>query len=79
MEARAAASARLANARKEARTSCHGLLDGQRFESIADRADDEWSGPRNGGPPGHSKYTILVANNTTHLMQHSQAPVILVI
>ena len=38
-------------ARNEARTSCDGLLDGQRFDRIAGKAEDDCREERKEGPP----------------------------
>ena len=51
LEARAAESARFDRARNDARTNCEGLLDGQRFDRVAGKADDDCKGERKEGPP----------------------------
>ena len=51
LEARAAESARLDRARKEAKTTWDGLLDGHKFDKIAGKEDVDCRGARNGGPP----------------------------
>jgi hypothetical protein len=56
LDANAVESARFDRARKDARTSCGGLLDGQRFDRIAGKAEVAWREDRKEGPP----YTILV-------------------
>ena len=43
--------ARFERARREASTSCDGLLEGQRFESMAGKTEADCRGARNGGPP----------------------------
>ena len=51
LEAKAAESARFDRARRDVRTSCEGLLEGQRFDRIAGSEDAACRGLRNGGPP----------------------------
>jgi hypothetical protein len=50
-DANAAESARFDKALSDARTNCDGLLDGQRFERMAGRAEADWRGARKDGPP----------------------------
>jgi hypothetical protein len=47
-------SARLESVRNEARTSCDGLFDGQRFDRIAGRTKAFCNGARKAGPPNAS-------------------------
>jgi len=66
-------SARFEIPRKEAKTICEGLFDGQIFESSEDKADDACSGGRNAGPP--TKLSVRrwkLAGIRTHLGQCSQ-------
>jgi hypothetical protein len=51
LEASAEESARFDKARSEARTSCEGLLDGQRFDRIAGNVEDDCKEGRKEGPP----------------------------
>lgn len=51
LDAKAVESARLDRARSDARTSCEGLLEGQRFERIAGSAEDACREDRKEGPP----------------------------
>ena len=51
LEVSAEESARLDKARSEAKTSCAGLLDGQRFDRIAGNAEDDCKEGRKEGPP----------------------------
>lgn len=50
-EANAAELTRLDKARREASTTCEGLFEGQRFESIAGKAKALFKKGRNEGPP----------------------------
>jgi len=50
-EAKAAESARFERARSDVRTSCEGLLEGQRFDKIAGNEAAACRRARNGGPP----------------------------
>jgi hypothetical protein len=51
LDAKAVESARFDRARNDARTSCEGLLDGQRFERIAGKEEDDCREERKEGPP----------------------------
>lgn len=45
-------SIRLDRACRAAETNCDGFVDGQRFDSMAGRADAQCNGAINCGPPG---------------------------
>ncbi len=52
VEAKADESARFERARREDKTKCDGLFEGQRFDRMAGKTEAACNGGRKGGPPG---------------------------
>ena len=53
LEANAAELTRFDKARREASTTCEGLFEGHRFESMAGKAEALFKKGRNEGPPNY--------------------------